>query len=73
MTADSGPCRGSFLRYAYNMITAQCEAFNYGGCRGNRNNFINKSQCMAMCDELSTTTTTNSKNEVHVDNNVSNV
>lgn len=67
MSADPGPCRGSFLRYAYNTVTGRCEAFNYGGCRGNRNNFIKKSQCMAMCDEFNNAST--ARNEFQVQDN----
>ncbi len=36
---DVGPCRAAITRYHYNPATQACQAFIYGGCRGNSNNF----------------------------------
>lgn len=49
---DSGPCRGSYMRYGYNKDTGHCETFTYGGCRGNRNNFLTENDCMNTCSLL---------------------
>ncbi|XP_001360711.2 spondin-1 [Drosophila pseudoobscura] len=46
---DSGPCRGSYQRYAFNPHTHRCDAFSYGGCRGNRNNFLTENDCLHTC------------------------
>ena len=44
-----GPCKASIPRYYYNKDTEQCEAFTYGGCKGNRNNFKTLKQCNRVC------------------------
>ncbi|XP_062407610.1 kunitz-type protease inhibitor 1-like isoform X2 [Sardina pilchardus] len=44
-----GPCRGSFPRWNYNAVTDQCEQFNFGGCKGNRNNYLSKKECTDAC------------------------
>ncbi|XP_023306152.2 spondin-1 [Lucilia cuprina] len=52
---DTGPCRGNYMRYAYNKDTGRCETFTYGGCRGNRNNFLTENDCMNTCSILGAT------------------
>lgn len=37
------------MRYAYNKDNGRCESFTYGGCRGNRNNFLTENDCMSTC------------------------
>lgn len=49
---DIGPCRGIYKRYAYNKMQNNCELFTYGGCRGNRNNFLTYEECMQSCQYL---------------------
>lgn len=44
-----GPCRGSMSRYWYNPTNGICEEFFYGGCKGNRNNFLTSDDCMETC------------------------
>ncbi|XP_062865682.1 WAP, Kazal, immunoglobulin, Kunitz and NTR domain-containing protein [Trichomycterus rosablanca] len=44
-----GPCKNWEPRWAYNPLTKRCQAFVYGGCRGNRNNFRSKTECDANC------------------------
>ncbi|NXI50879.1 EPPI protein, partial [Chloroceryle aenea] len=44
-----GPCKGRFLRYAYNPATGTCQPFTYGGCGGNPNNFRMVKECQQVC------------------------
>ncbi len=44
-----GVCHALIPRYFYNKITKQCELFNYGGCRGNQNNFGTLEACYFDC------------------------
>ncbi|VUZ46679.1 unnamed protein product [Hymenolepis diminuta] len=44
-----GPCRGRNPRFYYDSASKQCLKFNYGGCRGNENNFVTKAECEARC------------------------
>ncbi|CAF0795267.1 unnamed protein product [Brachionus calyciflorus] len=46
---DSGYCKGSFVRYFYNVTSEQCETFSYGGCDGNENNFNTLEDCQKTC------------------------
>lgn len=45
-----GPCRGSFRRWFYNQDSRKCEAFVYGGCQGNGNNFESEDKCEDACE-----------------------
>ncbi|EDW79724.2 uncharacterized protein Dwil_GK17866 [Drosophila willistoni] len=49
---DSGPCRGNYQRYSYNPQTQSCQSFSYGGCRGNRNNFLTETECLQTCSSV---------------------
>ncbi|NWU31747.1 TFPI1 inhibitor, partial [Dyaphorophyia castanea] len=50
---EPGICRGYFTRYFYNKETKLCEAFKYGGCLGNQNNFRSLEECQTTCQENS--------------------
>ncbi|KAL9970277.1 hypothetical protein ACROYT_G022627 [Oculina patagonica] len=46
---DIGPCDGYFPRYYFNYCTQKCEKFIYGGCGGNKNNFVSITDCYKTC------------------------
>ncbi|NXH38991.1 TFPI1 inhibitor, partial [Dicaeum eximium] len=48
---EPGVCRGYFTRYFYNKETQVCEAFKYGGCLGNQNNFRSLQECQTTCQD----------------------
>ncbi|ROL50931.1 Low-density lipoprotein receptor-related protein 11 [Anabarilius grahami] len=45
----AGPCKGVFPRWYYDSETGDCQHFQYGGCKGNHNNFLQKSDCVNEC------------------------
>lgn len=44
-----GPCRAAFPRWWYNAAAAGCQHFTFGGCKGNRNNFLSEDDCLSAC------------------------
>ncbi|XP_078262359.1 kunitz-type protease inhibitor 1-like [Rhinoraja longicauda] len=44
-----GPCRGAFPRWYYNAEDKKCEIFTYGGCKANKNNFVDQKECEQAC------------------------
>ena len=46
----SGPCQESLHRYFFDAETETCEAFVYGGCGGNANNFLTLQDCNDKCN-----------------------
>lgn len=48
-----GPCQGTFPRWFYDALAGECKHFVYGGCRGNHNNFLQKSDCVSECIQRS--------------------
>jgi hypothetical protein len=44
-----GPCRASLTRWHYDTATRRCNTFQYGGCRGNANNFRSEERCQRFC------------------------
>lgn len=54
---DVGACRGSYRRFYYNPTKQSCETFEYGGCRGNQNNFLTNDICMSTCGAVRVTVT----------------
>uniref|UniRef100_F7BAV4 Kunitz-type protease inhibitor 2 n=1 Tax=Equus caballus TaxID=9796 RepID=F7BAV4_HORSE len=47
--AVTGPCRASFPRWYFNAEKNACDSFVYGGCRGNKNSYLSKEECMNRC------------------------
>lgn len=46
---DTGPCRASFSRFYFDPVVRRCMGFTYGGCLGNRNNFLHENDCEDFC------------------------
>lgn len=46
---DVGPCRAMFPHWYYDSTLGRCKGFNYGGCRGNKNNYVSERSCMDTC------------------------
>lgn len=46
---ETGPCRGSLRRWAFDSAAGGCREFVYGGCQGNANNFVSQQACEATC------------------------
>ncbi|MBW2418550.1 MAG: BPTI/Kunitz domain-containing protein [Deltaproteobacteria bacterium] len=49
LPVDPGPCRAAIPRWYFDQDSGQCESFIYGGCQGNRNNFVSKAACEGVC------------------------
>jgi spondin-1 len=47
--SDAGSCRGAYKRFYYDPTRGACQEFEYGGCRGNQNNFLTHEICMGSC------------------------
>ncbi|XP_024275402.1 kunitz-type protease inhibitor 1b isoform X1 [Oncorhynchus tshawytscha] len=48
-----GHCRGAFPRWHYNGASEKCEEFIFGGCKGNRNNYLSLQECSDACHDVS--------------------
>lgn len=46
---DAGPCDGDVTAYYYDSSSKSCQAFIYGGCKGNANRFQTEEQCERLC------------------------
>uniref|UniRef100_A0A158R5U1 Papilin n=1 Tax=Syphacia muris TaxID=451379 RepID=A0A158R5U1_9BILA len=49
MERDSGPCTDPVTQWYYDSSDSTCKQFTYGGCRGNKNRFDTKEQCLKRC------------------------
>ncbi|XP_036985513.2 kunitz-type protease inhibitor 2-like [Artibeus jamaicensis] len=47
--AAPGPCRSSFPRWYFDAQKNTCHNFIYGGCWGNKNNYLSKETCLRRC------------------------
>lgn len=57
---DVGSCRGIYKRFFYDPVQQECQEFDYGGCRGNQNNFLTRETCMNTCSVIRATVPVNS-------------
>ncbi|XP_023475549.1 kunitz-type protease inhibitor 1 isoform X4 [Equus przewalskii] len=47
-----GRCRGSFPRWYYDPTEQICKSFVYGGCLGNKNNYLREEECKLACRDV---------------------
>lgn len=47
--ANTGVCRAAFPRWYFDTEKNSCDMFIYGGCQGNKNNYLSKEECMRQC------------------------
>lgn len=52
LPADPGPCVAEQIKFFYDVSTQRCRQFIYGGCEGNRNNFVTESDCQQSCSHI---------------------
>lgn len=45
----TGRCRASFPRWYFDKDSQTCKMFIYGGCGGNRNNYLLEEECLVQC------------------------
>ncbi|XP_074926807.1 kunitz-type protease inhibitor 2 [Chelonoidis abingdonii] len=45
----TGPCRAAFPRWYYDPAAGACKQFIYGGCKGNKNNYLREELCLRQC------------------------
>ncbi|XP_037740298.1 kunitz-type protease inhibitor 2 isoform X4 [Chelonia mydas] len=45
----TGPCRAAFPRWYYDPAAGACKQFVYGGCKGNKNNYLQEELCLRQC------------------------
>ncbi|KAJ8274951.1 hypothetical protein COCON_G00095760 [Conger conger] len=49
LPSSVGPCADWTSRYYYDFPTGSCVHFWFGGCQGNRNNFLTREECLRGC------------------------
>nr|XP_056702306.1 putative Kunitz-type serine protease inhibitor [Euleptes europaea] len=45
----TGRCRAAFPRWFFDIETRTCKMFVYGGCGGNKNNYLQEEDCLSQC------------------------
>lgn len=48
----TGPCKGLFSRWYFDVSSGTCMHFFYGGCKGNENNFLQEADCISECVDV---------------------
>ena len=48
---EVGPCRMNKDMYYFDIATRKCSLFQYGGCKGNENQFVTMEECQNVCRE----------------------
>ncbi|XP_047467464.1 papilin isoform X2 [Mugil cephalus] len=48
----AGSCSNWVPRFHFDVITAKCLQFWYGGCHGNSNNFMTRAECQRACPQV---------------------
>jgi papilin len=63
---EPGPCRMTVnaTRFYFDYKSKKCLSFQYGGCRGNDNNFLTFDECDSMCDVIKWSSEDELKNEL---------
>ncbi|XP_035703436.1 papilin isoform X2 [Folsomia candida] len=46
-----GPCKGNYTRHFFDKEGESCVEFQYGGCKGNNNNFLTGRECEQRCSQ----------------------
>ncbi|KAG5447005.1 Papilin [Clonorchis sinensis] len=49
---ERGPCHATQTRYYYDIKSAKCRMFLYGGCLGNSNRFLSRQECESACGKF---------------------
>uniref|UniRef100_A0A914LUW2 BPTI/Kunitz inhibitor domain-containing protein n=1 Tax=Meloidogyne incognita TaxID=6306 RepID=A0A914LUW2_MELIC len=52
LSIDKGSCSSRQTRYAFSREKGQCISFEYSGCGGNLNNFLNMQECQQICSSV---------------------
>ncbi|CAH1265380.1 TFPI [Branchiostoma lanceolatum] len=51
MPPRKGPCKSMVNRFFFDQKLGRCDQFVYGGCKGNRNNFLTMADCHEVCED----------------------
>uniref|UniRef100_A0A670IV82 Low-density lipoprotein receptor-related protein 11 n=1 Tax=Podarcis muralis TaxID=64176 RepID=A0A670IV82_PODMU len=66
----AGPCNGHFPRWHFDAFSGTCIHFVYGGCKGNENNFLQESDCLAECVKAHDSKTSGKDTDYKNENNI---